>query len=93
MVDDTIGDVQAPSTTRFSEDRNCFHVLPASLRHQMLELAIIFMCSIGQLSPGAYFLRRDLFPSIAIVSWFSCSVILTKELILSLFRSTVCKIA
>lgn len=26
------------------------------------------MCSIGQLSPGAYFLRQDLFPSISTVS-------------------------
>jgi len=26
------------------------------------------MCGIGQLSPGAYFLRRDLFPSIVMVS-------------------------
>lgn len=35
-----------------------------SLRHQVLQLAIVFTCSIGQLSPGAYLLRRDLFPSI-----------------------------
>ncbi|KZT30822.1 hypothetical protein NEOLEDRAFT_1053272, partial [Neolentinus lepideus HHB14362 ss-1] len=48
MIDQLIGDETAP----------------ASLRHQALQLAIIFMCSIGQLSPGAYFLRRDLFPSI-----------------------------
>ncbi|ETW87018.1 hypothetical protein HETIRDRAFT_166541 [Heterobasidion irregulare TC 32-1] len=37
---------------------------PASLRHEVLQLAIIFMCGINQLSPGAYFLRRDLFGSI-----------------------------
>ncbi|TFK56653.1 DUF1741-domain-containing protein [Heliocybe sulcata] len=36
----------------------------ASLRHQVIQLAIIFMCRIAQLSPGAYFLRRDLWPSI-----------------------------
>ncbi|KAJ6621181.1 hypothetical protein B0H10DRAFT_1020010 [Mycena sp. CBHHK59/15] len=39
--------------------------VPAGLRHQVLQLALIFMCGVGQLSPGAYFLRRDLFPSIA----------------------------
>ncbi|KAH9942957.1 hypothetical protein B0H21DRAFT_779789 [Amylocystis lapponica] len=35
-----------------------------SLRHQVLQLAVIFVCGISQLSPGAYFLRRDLFPCI-----------------------------
>ncbi|KAH7927264.1 hypothetical protein BV22DRAFT_1032014 [Leucogyrophana mollusca] len=38
---------------------------PANLRHQVLQLAVIFACGINQLSPGAYLLRRDLFPSIA----------------------------
>ncbi|KAH7886115.1 hypothetical protein F5I97DRAFT_2025897 [Phlebopus sp. FC_14] len=38
--------------------------ITASVRHQVLQLAIIFTCSINQLSPGAYLLRRDLFPSI-----------------------------
>ncbi|KAF7347688.1 DUF1741 domain-containing protein [Mycena venus] len=38
--------------------------LPVDIRHQVLQLALIFMCGVGQLSPGAYFLRRDLFPSI-----------------------------
>ncbi|THH13581.1 hypothetical protein EW146_g6658 [Bondarzewia mesenterica] len=47
-VDDILGDAAAP----------------ASLRHEVLQLAIIFMCGINQLSPGAYFLRRDLFSSI-----------------------------
>ncbi|KII94087.1 hypothetical protein PLICRDRAFT_50074 [Plicaturopsis crispa FD-325 SS-3] len=37
---------------------------PASTRHLVLQLAVIFMCGISQLSPGAYFLRRDLFPSL-----------------------------
>jgi hypothetical protein len=30
----------------------------------MLQLANVFMCGIGQMSPGAYLLQRDLFPSI-----------------------------
>lgn len=51
------------------------YVLEA-LRHQVLQLAVVFMCSISQLSPGAYFLRRDLFPCIAkvqiTVPWFCC---------------------
>ncbi|KAJ6575294.1 hypothetical protein B0H19DRAFT_1128072 [Mycena capillaripes] len=38
--------------------------LPVEIRHQVLQFALIFMCGVGQLSPGAYFLRRDLFPSI-----------------------------
>ncbi|KAI0964018.1 hypothetical protein AcW1_000938 [Taiwanofungus camphoratus] len=37
---------------------------PVRLRHQVLQLGVIFVCGISQLSPGAYFLRRDLFPSI-----------------------------
>ncbi|KAK0208779.1 hypothetical protein DFS33DRAFT_473524 [Desarmillaria ectypa] len=36
----------------------------AAIRHQILQLGITFMCGISQLSPGAYFLRRNLFPSI-----------------------------
>ncbi|KAJ7293157.1 hypothetical protein C8J57DRAFT_1268248 [Mycena rebaudengoi] len=38
--------------------------VPADIRHQALQFALIFMCGVGQLSPGAYFLRCDLFPSI-----------------------------
>ncbi|KAJ7751293.1 hypothetical protein DFH07DRAFT_745670 [Mycena maculata] len=38
--------------------------VPVDIRHQILQLALIFMCGVGQLSPGAYFLRRDLYPSI-----------------------------
>jgi hypothetical protein len=43
------------------------YVFLASIRHRVLQLAVIFMCGVAQLSPGAYFLRRDLFPSIAAV--------------------------
>ena len=39
----------------------------AVLRHRCLQAAVIYMCSIGQLSPGAYFLRQDLFGPIATV--------------------------
>ncbi|KAK0465598.1 uncharacterized protein EV420DRAFT_1515077 [Desarmillaria tabescens] len=35
-----------------------------TIRHQILQLGLTFMCGISQLSPGAYFLRRNLFPSI-----------------------------
>ncbi|KAJ7040434.1 hypothetical protein C8F04DRAFT_1083551 [Mycena alexandri] len=38
--------------------------LPVDVRHQVLQLALSFMCGVAQLSPGAYFLRRDLFPTI-----------------------------
>lgn len=37
------------------------------LKHQVLQLAVVFSCSISQLSPGAFLLRRDLFPAIASV--------------------------
>ena len=40
----------------------------ASFRHQVLQLAVIFVCGVTQLSVGAYFLRRDLFPCIEAVS-------------------------
>ncbi|KAL0579454.1 hypothetical protein V5O48_002560 [Marasmius crinis-equi] len=39
---------------------------PETIRHQALQLALVFMCGVGQLSPGAYFLRKDLFPSLAL---------------------------
>ena len=39
----------------------------ADLRHQVLQLAVVFACSINQLSPGAFLLRRDLFPAIVTV--------------------------
>lgn len=34
----------------------------------MLQLTVVFMCGINQLSPGAYLLRGDLFPAIISVS-------------------------
>ncbi|KAG9314057.1 hypothetical protein JVU11DRAFT_4836 [Chiua virens] len=37
---------------------------PAAIRHRVLQLAIVYTCGINQLSPGAYLLRRDLFPSL-----------------------------
>ncbi|KAH9836940.1 uncharacterized protein C8Q71DRAFT_796412 [Rhodofomes roseus] len=39
----------------------------APIRHQVLQLAVIFVSGISQLSPGAYFLRRDLFPCIVTI--------------------------
>lgn len=39
----------------------------ASLRHQVLQVSLTYMCGVGQLSTGAYFLRRDFFPAIAAV--------------------------
>ncbi|KAH0838024.1 hypothetical protein J3R83DRAFT_6264 [Lanmaoa asiatica] len=41
---------------------------PATIRHRILQLAIIYTTSINQQSPGAYLLRRDLFPSLLIKS-------------------------
>lgn len=35
---------------------------PADMKHRVLQLAIVFACSINQLSPGAYLLRKNFFP-------------------------------
>ncbi|KAI0257195.1 hypothetical protein BJV78DRAFT_1160862 [Lactifluus subvellereus] len=37
---------------------------PVELRHEVLQLSIVFLCGINQLSPGAYLLRGDLSPAI-----------------------------
>ncbi|KAH9065797.1 hypothetical protein EDB87DRAFT_1593217 [Lactarius vividus] len=37
---------------------------PVDLRHEVLQLAIVFMCGVNQLSPGAYLLREDFTPAI-----------------------------
>ncbi|KAG5353682.1 hypothetical protein C0989_003819 [Termitomyces sp. Mn162] len=50
--------------TNLVEDGMQDETAPLSIRHQGLQIALIYMCSIGQLSPGAYFLRCDLFSSI-----------------------------
>ncbi|KAF9041727.1 hypothetical protein BDZ89DRAFT_1207601 [Hymenopellis radicata] len=47
------------------EERRPSHNILAKIRHTTLQLSLIFLCGIAQLSPAAYFLRRDLFSSIA----------------------------
>ena len=37
-----------------------FNAVP--FRHRTLQLTLIFICGIKQLSPGAYLLRRDFYP-------------------------------
>ena len=49
----------------------------------MLQLAVVFMCGINQLSPGAYLLRGDLFPTIISVSVYRPFVLV--ELIADIF--------
>lgn len=44
----------------------CLIRVLVDLRHEVLQLAIVFMCGVNQLSPGAYLLRKDL--SLAIVA-------------------------
>ncbi|KAF9074812.1 hypothetical protein BDP27DRAFT_1380923 [Rhodocollybia butyracea] len=39
-------------------------LLCAGNRHLALQLALIFLCGVGQLSPAAYFLRKDLYHSL-----------------------------
>ncbi|KIJ24304.1 hypothetical protein M422DRAFT_274945, partial [Sphaerobolus stellatus SS14] len=48
-LEDTMGDEEAP----------------VELRHRALQLGLVFMCGVNQLSPGAYFLRRDLYPALS----------------------------
>jgi hypothetical protein len=65
MIADVLGDERASGA--FCERYGpcfCLTIVLGSLRHQVLQLAVVFTCSIGQLSPGAYLLRRDLFPAI-----------------------------
>lgn len=40
---------------------------PVDLRHEVLQLAVVFMCGVNQLSPGAYLLRKDLFLAIVAI--------------------------
>ncbi|KAF8167628.1 hypothetical protein B0H34DRAFT_646029 [Crassisporium funariophilum] len=60
----------AQSDSVFSEFTKMIDVImgdaeaPPSIRHQVLQLGLTYMCGIAQLSTGAYFLRRDFFPSI-----------------------------
>ncbi|KAL5536021.1 hypothetical protein ACEPAF_4115 [Sanghuangporus sanghuang] len=37
---------------------------PPTLKHAVLRLTLVFASSVGQLSPGAYLLRRNLFPAL-----------------------------
>jgi hypothetical protein len=48
-VDDIIGDADAPGKTHPLIHFNLCRCYPASLRHQVLQLAITFVCGIGQL--------------------------------------------
>lgn len=43
---------------------------PAATRHKAVQFGLVFVCTVSQLSPGAYFLRRNLFPSI--VKFIKC---------------------
>ena len=42
----------------------CDQAAALELKHSALQLALILVSGLGQLSPGAYFLRADLFPAI-----------------------------
>ena len=42
----------------------CDQAATSKLKHSALQLALILVSGLGQLSPGAYFLRTDLFPAI-----------------------------
>lgn len=37
----------------------------ARTRHQAIALALSFVCAVNDLSPGAYFLRQDLYPALS----------------------------
>ena len=42
----------------------CDRAASPELKHSALQLALVLVSGLGQLSPGAYFLRTDLFPVI-----------------------------
>jgi hypothetical protein len=42
----------------------CDSAASPDLKHSALQLALVLVSGLGQLSPGAYFLRTDLFPAI-----------------------------
>lgn len=42
----------------------CDQAAAPGLKHTALQLALVLVSGLGQLSPGAYFLRTDLFPAI-----------------------------
>jgi hypothetical protein len=67
MLNDVIGDNDAPGGF-YAYSPLVYHLkmckYPVETRQQALELGLVFVCSISQLSPGAYFLRRNMFPAI-----------------------------
>ncbi len=68
LVEDYLKDDTIPgeSLCTDSKGHNNRYELKASNRHRALQLALIFMCSVNNLSPGAYFLRKDIFPALVI---------------------------
>lgn len=42
----------------------CDGAAATELKHSALQLALVLVSGLAQLSPGAYFLRTDLFPAI-----------------------------
>jgi len=54
----------------------CDEAASPALKHGALQLALVLVSGLTQLSPGAYFLRTDLFPAIVDVrSIHVCDVI------------------
>ena len=49
----------------------CDGAASPELKHSALQLALALVAGLTQLSPGAYFLRTDLFPAIVDVSLHS----------------------
>jgi hypothetical protein len=71
LINDVLGDKSAPRV----------------IRHQALQLALVFVCGVNQLSPGAYFLRRDLFPAIVTVSFPTVFVVFLFNELLQIIKS------
>ncbi|KAF8528087.1 hypothetical protein BU17DRAFT_38749 [Hysterangium stoloniferum] len=57
-------DVWFASFTKTIDDILKDEDAPVKSKHRVLQLVLIFMCGVKQLSPGAYFLRRNLYPSL-----------------------------
>lgn len=67
LVDKSLADVGLSGRDTFITSGFLSDDSQVNLRHKILQLALTFMCAIAQLSPGAYFLQKDLYPSLVSV--------------------------
>ncbi|KAJ3977857.1 hypothetical protein EV361DRAFT_943954 [Lentinula raphanica] len=64
LKDDNIPGIDYPLNLICRGEAQTLTFAIAMNRHLAAQMALIFICGIGQMSPGAYFLRIDMYPSI-----------------------------